>query len=314
MTVNIVNVGFKGTYPSSTASKTNYTAPLDTNGIFYFLGTNYGTSAWSNPQGGSHLIISGNSNFTNLIDRNLNTETTGGNSLTYTFNFLTCKVQPTGFYIRTNTTSTYSYSFNIQFSNDGSNWSNLATYSVSNNSGIAEEALPIASDKYYQYMRLITSFPFNALRVREIELYGNLFRTDGGQASTVQPITTVETLPKFIAEPTGVQDGDLLYYNGGIITNKRNTYYETERTVMSGDLTLKTEHFPNFYILDPNGATRTITLPSTPLDSQFFRLKTLNPTFAITIDSGGTIATLDTSTLVVDLYWDGTEWTALSYG
>jgi len=281
MAVNIVNIGFKGTYPSSTADRTGYVSDLDTNDVFYFLGTNYGTTAWSNPPGTSHLTFTEDLAFGNgdpqevLFDSNAPTNA------------------------------------NDYLSNSSGT---PVTMEATATNPVIFEFPGLNADKYYEYIRIICTPAASSAQFKEWKLYGNLFRTDAGEASQVTPITTVENLPKFIPEQTGVQDGDLLYYNGGIITNQRNTYYETERITMTGTLALSDNHFPNFYILDPNGAIRTVTLPPTPLASQFFRIKTLDTGFAITIDDGGTVTTLDNSTLVTDLYWDGTEWTAINFG
>jgi len=330
MAVNIVNIGFKGTYPSSTADRTGYVSDLDTNDVFYFLGTNYGTTAWSNPPGTSHLTFTEDLAFGNgdpqevLFDSNAPTNAndylsnSSGTPVTMEAHFTTSRVQPTfvQLYFTFNGVTSVN-NIRLQASDDGIMWEDISTstnisYTATN--PVIFEFPGLNADKYYEYIRIICTPAASSAQFKEWKLYGNLFRTDAGEASQVTPITTVENLPKFIPEQTGVQDGDLLYYNGGIITNQRNTYYETERITMTGTLALSDNHFPNFYILDPNGAIRTVTLPPTPLASQFFRIKTLDTGFAITIDDGGTVTTLDNSTLVTDLYWDGTEWTAINFG
>lgn len=326
MAVNIVNVGFKGTYPSSTADKTGYVSDLDENDVFYFLGTNYGTSAWSNPQGGTHLTTSLSGNVAGSVNASTDNGTSssvdiGSAGANIDFNFLTCKVQPTRIDINYSRSGSGNTTFTAKLQVDrGSGFEDASDlYSQTFASGSSTQTITLTNinaNSYFDTLRIRAQRSNTQMSyfIREIKIYGNLFRTDGGEASSITPITTLEALPKFIPEVGGVQDGDILYYRGGVITNQRNTYYETERLVLTGNLALSNNHFPNFYILDPNGAARTVTLPPTPLDNQFFRIKTLDPNFAITIDDSGTVTTLDTSTLVTDLYWDGTEWTALNYG
>jgi len=330
MAVNIVNVGFKGTYPSTTADRTNYISNLDENDVLYFLGTDYGTQAWSNPGSGPHLNFTNTSGFfagveNEVLFDNEAPGSTGSSYInntsgifTFTLEFNTCKVQPTFCQLYTYGASAVTVvNVDLQGSNDNLIWetiSNTSNYSVPPSTVGVFEFPGLFANKYYSYLRVRLSSSSSA-RHNELKIYGNLFRTDGGKASSISPITTIESLPKFIPELSGVQDGDLLYYSSGVITNQRNTLYETERLVMTGPLVVPNEHFPNFYILDPNSSVRTVTLPTTPIDNQFFRFKTLDPLNAITIEDGTSpIATLNSSTLVSDLYWDGVDWTVLNYG
>ena len=327
MATNIINIGFKGTYPSSTADRTGYVTDLDFNDVFYFLGTNYGTQAWVPPATTSNLTFTnttgsffGPAEEEVLFDSNLTTYiNSGGGAETITAQFNTARVQPTfvQLYIDFTFPGAQVQNLVLEGSNDNVVWDELTdiTPTVTGSGPQVFEFPSLFASAYYEYLRLrVSNINNTGVRLTQWKVYGNLFRTDGGEASSVTPVTAVEGLPKFIPEPSGVKDGDLLFYEGGVVTNRRNTLYETERIVMTGNLVLSAEHYPNFYILDPNGATRTVDLPASPLESQFIRIKTLDPLFTININDGGTVATLDSSTLMIEAYYDETDWVILNYG
>jgi hypothetical protein len=329
MATNIVNIGFKGTYPSTTADRTGYVSAMDTNDIFYYLGTNYGTQSWTNPNGGPNLTTSLSNAWSAANNANTLTDNSTGGGVTEnsndgliaTFNFLTCKVQPTRIDVASNwNMSTSGVNWTAEASEDGINWETIVpVFNVGFTTGgiRIHNFTPVNATKYYSYIRLrLSSSNSNATDIyhSEVKIYGKLFRTDGGLASYVSPVTTVEQLPKYI--PDDLHDGDLLYYSGGIVTTKRRKLYETERLTMTGTLVISPKFFPNFYILNPNGAVRNIDLPAQPLDEQFLRFKTLDPLNAISIREGGTttIATLNTSFPIVDLYYSNNTWSVISYG
>lgn len=342
MATNIVNIGFKGTYPSSTADRTGYVSDGDNNDIFYFMGTNYGTQAWANPEGTARLttthtgLASSYDDLSRPTDNQSPANASGGggqpgispnasSQATLTFNFLTCKVRPTRVDV-----STYSlgngapaYAHNnrqVQVSNNGSTWitlNNAGNASLSN----AVEWWNVFDDnsveEYYQYVRYVWTVGtqgFSWQSLGEVKIYGDLFRTDGGTGSFVTPVNTIEQLPKYV--DNNLQHGDLLYYAGGTVTSRRRLLYNTSRLTMTGTLAISAEYFPNFYILNPDGSPRNVDLPASPLDETFLRFKTLDGTNAITIRESGptTIATLNTTTPVIDLYYSNSTWTVVNYG
>jgi hypothetical protein len=328
MATNIINIGFKGVYPSTAADRTGYISNGDNNDIFHFLGTNFGNQTWSNPVLGSYLDITSDlGSPSGVWEEELVRETpqlnfnppylgTNGNSLRVTASFTNLKVRPTFSQIVIYTGLVTYSDISIQGSNDNTNWESISG-SITGNFGDVVQyfTIPdIASTRYYSYIRLTITGNNNNTRLKAWKLYGRLSRTDKEAASFTAPINTLEQLPNYL--PDDLHNGDLLYYSGGIITNKRRKLYETKRLIMTGNLTINPTFFPNFYILDPNGASRNVDLPTTPLDEMFLRFKTLDPSNTINIRESGptTIATLSTSTPVVDLYYSNSAWTVLSYG
>lgn len=336
MATNIVNLGFKGTYSDPTADVSTFTTDNNNDDIFYFLGRNFNTTTWTNPVTNGQVNVTlinaqeGPANVLfDLIDNDQNLEVRPGPTPSPTasiiqIEFTNCRVQPTLFRLRGYngaTTSTYHWQNQVvDVSQDGSTWINIAslgTYVPT--SGLnAWRTLYSGTDvgyfKYIRYSYDVQSPNSNGPRVLELNLYGNLYRDDGGSVGATTPVNLVEQLPKYA--PVDLQDGDYLYYNSGIVTNRRKLIYDTTRLTMTGTLAIAEQYFPNFYILDPNGSTRNVDLPVSPLNETFLRFKTLDGLNAISIREPGptTIATLNTATPVVDLYYENSTWTVINYG
>ncbi len=344
MAFNILNIGFDGTIDSPFADRTNFVSLGDNNDIFYYLGTNYGTSAWANPTGSEVLISSSNSinsgSFDNLIDddNNINLPllnlASNPETVIYTFDFANAIINPTKVDISlssgTNTSGNNTNLRRIQVSNDNSNWTQIGsdnTFYTGNDlnvNGIGPvwTTFNPSLSGYWKYFRVLldrnnSSSPTSFIHINEIKIYGTLLRQNGN-ASKVSIPTTFASLGNVDID-TAVP-GDTLVYENNQVTNVQRKIYRTTRLTMSGDISVgNTQFTPNFYVLDPGGANRNFNLPATPTTSQYFRVRNLNTSFEINIREAGTttIATIGgpggAGLTQADMWYDGVEWTVISY-
>lgn len=186
------NLSGGATSPTTTLT---YVSNGDTNGVFYYLGTDKNTVAFTNPAASGKVIITGSNPFpgrnaNDLVGRNNTSYSSGGESgigqtitidlginrklalKTYTFSG---RADENGYHLR---------SWNFRGSNDSSAWTILDTQV--NNSTIGLNTYynkTLASESIgFRYFQIITtgndSSGFTALSGNEIELYGTLTETN----------------------------------------------------------------------------------------------------------------------------------------
>lgn len=162
----------------------------DTNGIFYYFGTDFGTAAWTNPATASYITISTSGSPTGavstLVDRDTPsiTQCVSVNTANNFFSFaLPLFVILTGVLLRTRNTSTgHIRNWAIQGSNDNSAWTNIITYSANTTLNAAAQYayFPISTSvTKYAYIRILhtgaNSAGTNVIALSEVELYGYLY-------------------------------------------------------------------------------------------------------------------------------------------
>lgn len=336
MAFNILNIGFDGTVESSFGDRTNYQSNGDQNDIIYFLGTNYGTSAWSNPKN-SHITVT-TSNITSgdtavLFDDSTPDATSGtignnGNGVaTVVLNFTSCIINPTRVDIagRTSGFGSNNRILNVQVevSKDNTNWTPLKDpEDFPQFAGILWRNFYNDTDVsgYYKYLRFKYTNGVNnhpTVSISEIKIYGKLKRTDGGVASRVSPVTSLENLAD--SNITTPQEGDILYREAGFMQAEKETPYRTYREVLSNNFVISNTLFrrPNFYVLDPGGANRNVDLPSLATTGDYIRIRNLNPSFDLVIREPGPIAIQTLSTAAgstqADCWYDGSNWNLVTY-
>ena len=330
MAFNILNIGFDGTLASTFADRTNRVSEGDDNDIFYFLGTNYGTSSWSNPDGAGLLTLSGSEFGGNNWTDNTTTSSGYHNSTVFdhnfTFNNVIVNIERLDYFVYAPSASSADIlqEVRLEVSLDNSTWIQVAVNStdvLGDVNGGAGDWVSIFPnyEGYYPYMRIgfTKQIEFDgslSFRLGEAKAYGTLKRTDGGEAGRVTPPTTLAGLPDVLIDTP--QDGDYLYWNSGVVQHRREKLYRTSRQVMTGTVAPTAEvnnEEPNFYVLDPNGASRNFDLPNSPERNLYFRVRNLDNGFEINIrESAVTVATIGgaggSGLTQADMWYDGTEW------
>jgi hypothetical protein len=177
--------GTTGTSPSLPKAR-NFVSNGDANGTFYYLGTNLGVSAWSNPSG-NQLTVTASSvaygNVGQLTDRSSSdfwTSPSGGSWIEFNLGTygLTCNYY--SIKSRALNTDYYPRNWKLQGSNDGNTWTTLDTQSnnVSLNAVDQWLSLPVLSSVSYSYFKLlqtgVDSSGADYFCLGEIELYGYL--------------------------------------------------------------------------------------------------------------------------------------------
>lgn len=333
MAFNILNIGFSGDVASTFADRSTYVDENDNGDIFYYIGTNFGTSAWSNPTSTPFLSITNTglqpASINNLTDDNQTTRLAGnsnsGLSMVFNLNFTDVIVQPTLIQLAYVNTASGSPGYSNVFfdgSNDGSTWTELidiADFSADANSasGIWLPPETITDLRFWTNLRLrwTTTNSASSNNFSSLLIYGNIKRTDGGTASRVSLPQTINELPDVVIN--SAQDGDYLEWAGGVVRSKREKLYETVRTTNSVT-TEEAQYLPNFYIITPSTAEN-FDLPPNPIAGQFFRVRNLDNLFQIDIREPGptVVASIGGAggpgLTQADCYYDGTEWTIITY-
>jgi E3 ubiquitin-protein ligase HECTD1 len=180
-----------GTAPTPGITLT-YASNGDTNGLFYYLGTNGGTEAWSNPYSANRINITQSSIYnsstqppSNLVDRTGNSISTTNIENSWVVIDLKTKKLKCNYYTvrgRGDDTTLFPRNWRLDASNDQQTWITLDT--KTNQTGLNQNvylSFPIANPgENYQYFRFMQT-GFNSygaamygyyLVLGEMELYG----------------------------------------------------------------------------------------------------------------------------------------------
>ncbi|MEH1971109.1 hypothetical protein [Nostoc sp.] len=167
-----------------TGTPLNYISDGDANGTFYFLGTNLGTTQWSNPAGSNLAIAASSTEYgsANLLTDRQNSEfwTNPIANSWVSFHILTGKLNCNYYSLRTRGTNPNYYPRNwiLQGSDDGVTWIDLDVQV--NNTTLSSPAqwlsLPVTTNDSYSYFRILQngldSSNSHYFCLGEIELYG----------------------------------------------------------------------------------------------------------------------------------------------
>lgn len=336
MAFNVLNIGFAGTISTPFVERQNWVSNGDTNDIFYYIGTNFGQSAWSNPLSGSFVSFVGTEGNVDITDgnplvdnsvasRNFSYSSNTNDTTIARFNFNDCLVRPTGiqmsWYGSSSVTAT---SISLQGSIDGSTWitlDNIPNQSYGNSQvWDTFETGASGNQRFFEAIRVqwTATVQQGWGSVNEIKLYGDIKRTDGGQAARASIPQTFASLGN--VDIDNAVPGDALRWFNGKILPLQKTIYRTQRIdPMTGDLTMgDTQMTNNYYILNPNGTTRNFDLPTTPTKNQYFRVRSLDNAFEIRIrEAAVTQATIGGAggpgLTQADMWYDGSTWHIITY-
>lgn len=185
--------------PQSSTKLLTYSSFGDTNGLFYFAGTGYGSAqTWSHPALSNQVEIysfARNTSANQIIDRDVNTgfasrEGAGNTTVDFTVNLKTKKLKVTDLTVLfCNAPDTRRWGgYRLEGSNDKQAWNKLFEVNYASDTNPTCNAVyssptwlkyPIANDgQYYQYLRLSDlSQDYNGYwlsGISEIEFYGEL--------------------------------------------------------------------------------------------------------------------------------------------
>ena len=334
MTFNVLNIGFAGSFSSNYIERP-FTANEANEDIFYFLGTEFGTTSWSNPNGNGQLTVTVHAGSTSgsptVLTDLVDVSSVAGNAVTWglQFEFNNCVVSPTDIYIERTFGSSSDNNDVIdqvwEGSNNGTDWEVIGSNNIIDAGDISqqwENINPNIDTGFFKFLR----FTFTTggltgsigLNIREMELYGALKTLDGTSVSRISPPTSIGNFPDLDLDSP--QDGDYLYWDNGRILHRREKLYRTSRQVLSTDIAPSgglNNQEPNFYVLDPGGASRNFDLPANPITGLFYRVRNLDTVFEINIrEAAVTVATIGgaggAGLTQADMWYDGTEWSIIT--
>ncbi|MEH2460921.1 hypothetical protein [Nostoc sp.] len=158
----------------------------DTNGLFYYLGTNKGSAAWSNPSGNLLTVIASSIGYgspTTLVNRQGDKFWTDNETNCWVSFLLQTGALKCNHYSiksRSNDNGYYPRTWKLQGSNDGSTWTDLDVQIENTTLVSAGQWLSLsvaASSVYYSRFRLLKngkdSAGYDFLCLDEVELYGS---------------------------------------------------------------------------------------------------------------------------------------------
>lgn len=160
----------------------DYISDKDTNGLFYYLGTNENTTAFANPSP-SRVAVTQSSFYSATmtgsytLDRNDTTfwQSDGGGTQWIRYeligeSFLVNKINIKA-RDATHTLSTYFNPLHLQYSNNGTDWVTLDTFTPSTT---LWNTLEVTSPVFATYYRLLSDGAANYKIVGDVEFYGTL--------------------------------------------------------------------------------------------------------------------------------------------
>ena len=349
---NIVAIGFGGTFDSPYASPGARTGDLDTNDIFYYIGSDFGNTAWSNPAGVDVTVTSGsntteiNTPTTNLLSRADSTSyfrQTSSSDAEIIIDFGGAGndviVRPAQFNCEAaNGNSSPIYFMQnmvLEGSNDGTNYTTLATRPAQVGSsewgggGVFDKGwgvnmianLVFNNDPgFYRYIKWrwnTASGGSSSVRVHQMQIWGEMKRTDGGTASQQSPVFEFQDLLDVQANP---DDGDYLLWWDNQAIWRREAPHFCSRQALNANFQIpdfgSTSDIVTFYILTPDVASREIALPTTPSQGMYYRIKNLDLSKEILVKEGvTTVSTISTAAGIsqCDCYYTGTTWRVIEY-
>lgn len=187
---NLQTSGGSTTPTNSSAKTLAYVLDGDANGVCYWIGTNYGVGAWTNPHTAGRLICSISSSFDgndppgNLVDRQPNdrpaTKNIAGSSMV--LDLLESKLKCKHYSLRGRDFDSYHLrSWKVLVGNDLSSLVNIDTQS--NNSIINQNtwfSKAVASPDFYRYIKIeqtgVNSSGDNLMSLGEWEFYGEFIK------------------------------------------------------------------------------------------------------------------------------------------
>lgn len=318
--ISTVNIQY---VPTTLGSNTSASNAKD---ILYHLGTNLNTQTWSNPFASSLLNLTSTSagDIKNIISRASNTYTVSSTTypLIITFEFLTgFQVDLQAFRYKWNSGNSFALdTFNWEGSNDGTNWEVIySANELQELSGTSEQFYykPILDNRpgYFSQLRLNIKEGSNQFRLEEIELYGKLRNLTTGVAGYKTPGDRFDNLLNVDAYNPRINREIIFDANENVWESHINQPWTVVSKVLDGSLTLTRDDLrnPRFYILNPNGSSKDIYLP-TPEINDAIKFRNIDGMFDINIYEEGSstpVVLSNAGKVQYEYVYDGTEWHVL---
>lgn len=176
--------GVATTSSGSSGGSFNYVYNGDANGLFYYLGTNKGITAWSSPAGNTLIVTASSVGYGDpyyLVNRSGDKFWTNSQTNSWVqFHIGSGKLNCNYYSIksRTNDDGHFPRTWKLQGSNDQSNWSDLDTQ-INNQTLVSAGqwlSLPVTVSGSFSSFRLLqngqNSSSYDYLCLDEVELYG----------------------------------------------------------------------------------------------------------------------------------------------
>lgn len=291
--------------------------------IFYHLGTDLQQTTWTSPLGTDVSITHTGPAITSGAYADLiNRDQTGFIEFTapdpavaLTFEFLNNFEVDLQSYIVANSSSTGVgiTGWIVEGSTDNSNWVQLDQVSGAA-TGVSVEDLYYCESrhgffKYIRFRNIIWSDTANP-RIGELLFFGRLRNLVTGQAAIENTKDIFASYPSVDAPAR--YENSIIRYDGTYWEPRLRFPYEVIKLVLTGDHTITSAYKPTFYVISPNGANRTITLPTSPATDDVVKIKNLDGAFDLTVEEfvgdPSPVVMNNAGKLQYEFVYDGVEW------
>jgi hypothetical protein len=273
------NVGVAATIPATTAF--TYASNGDTNGIFYFLGTNFGADSWSNPNPALLTITSNGLDLTysqpiaNLTDRAnghvLSNGTGGASAQFFSFDLGVNDSLVINHYtlqMRDDAVGAFPASWKLQESDDGTTFTDIQTDSFAfsslnqiNDFAVAGQTV---AHRYWRLKLISNSISTGTFNLGEVEIYG-AFTYEAGFVSVDNELALWSgTLGTQIKRATGT--GLVKITNGVQSTAVSGSDFVSPLIPTAVKTSAYAAAASEYVPVDASVGTVTITLPTAPPD------------------------------------------------
>ncbi len=158
-----------------------YVSDGDSNGVFYFIGSKFGSQAWANPQTAGNISVTASNlaggTVAAIVDRAVS-DVFDNNNLSgpwFVFDLGVGKSlipNKASFRAWTGSGLFYDSPLDLQGSNDGGTWTALVTGQTTAGTSNAWTSFTVTGSTAYRYFRLIRTGVTNYFSIGEFELYG----------------------------------------------------------------------------------------------------------------------------------------------
>jgi len=286
--------------------------------IFYHLGTNLQQSSFSNPntvdisisQTGGSIIGGSLSTITDRISSAVVFSTAPTEVKIEFLNDFEVDLQSYAISDSTGTAGGFQ-DFILEGSTDNTNWVQL--HQVSGRAvGAGAINLYYCESRYgfFKYFRFRNiTFAVNN-RIDDILFYGRLRNLVTGQAAIENTKDIFASYPSIDA--ANKFDNHIIRYDGTYWEPRIRFPFEVVKLVLTGDYTITSAYKPTFYVVSPNGANRTITLPTTPAKDDVIKIKNLDGAFDLTVEEfvgdPSPVVMNNAGKLQYEFVYDSVEW------
>ena len=181
-------------------------------------------------------------------------------------------------------TTGYPLAWLLEASNDAINWVKLDQVTNSSLTGLGQESIFYCESRlgFFKYFRFRNFTWATDRTLTEIMFFGRLRNLVTGQAAIENTKDIFASYPSVDAPAR--YENSIIRYDGTYWEPKIRFPYEVIKLVLTGDHTITSAYKPTFYVISPNGASRTITLPATPNTDDVIKIKNLDGAFDLIVE------------------------------